>query len=290
MTTLTTIHLLPYHPNTLHNLQSGKDEKRNEHEKSIRVGEKEVRLIPSNTKQRNQSAQCAGKTSVGWTTCTHTSRKSIKGTMGSSASAPNLQTVESHLPQQPQSTQEVPVVYPAVMDGDNFEHQPDQNWSSIRTHHCILRPIQDVYNFRLIGPSAMTVNEALRVIFHRLRYMAKINLSFGFILHHLETGELRYFHPSQNNGRVFSSPETIASEAELNRLVERVREMDVLQMGFHRRPDTKWTVAATTNATIYVNKLTRFPIGSPVQEASMLRRKQQRPVESCQELEHWRKN
>ena len=242
------------------------DEEVNERKKSIRGREKDV---TQPLKHKNKKPECpvCGKNFCRMDMYAHVN-KIHNGNVGSPASAPNLQTVESHLPQQPQSIQEDPVVYPAVIDGDNFEHQPEnmsnilhQNWSSI-----FQRPIQDVYNFRRISPSVMTVNEALGVIFHRLRCRAKINLSFGFILRHLETGELRYFHPSQNNGRVFPSPETIASEADLNRLVERVREIDVLQMGFHRRPDTKWTVAATTNVTIYVNKLTQFPIGSPVQE------------------------
>ena len=47
---------------------------------------------------------------------------------------------------------------------------------------------------------------------------------------------------------------------------DHVRETDVLQYGILRRPDTKWIVAATTNVTVYVNKMPQFPIGSPLEE------------------------
>jgi hypothetical protein len=37
----------------------------------------------------------------------------------------------------------------------------------------------------------------------------KINLSFAFILRNVETGELRYYHSSQNNSRFFDVPHLI---------------------------------------------------------------------------------
>jgi hypothetical protein len=46
----------------------------------------------------------------------------------------------------------------------------------------------------------------------------KINLSFGFILRNVETGELRYYHSSQNNSRFFDAPHLIRTEEDLERL------------------------------------------------------------------------
>jgi hypothetical protein len=40
----------------------------------------------------------------------------------------------------------------------------------------------------------------------------EINLSFGFILRNVETGELRYYHSSQNNSRMFDVPHLIRTE------------------------------------------------------------------------------
>ena len=186
----------------------------------------------------------------------------------STPSALELPTPETYGPMRQSPLHEDLLIFSQGFENEMLEHQAvgindalRKNWSTIRTHHSIQRPIQDVYNFRLIGRSVMTIDEALKTVFQCLQCRAKINISFGFILRHSETGKA-----SQSNGRVFSAPETIASEADLDRVVERVREADVLKIGFHRRPDTKWTVAATTNVTVYVNKLTRFPIGSPIQK------------------------
>jgi hypothetical protein len=43
----------------------------------------------------------------------------------------------------------------------------------------------------------------VRNIFIQQTSAFRINVSFGFILRNVETGELRYYHPSQNNARFF---------------------------------------------------------------------------------------
>ncbi|XP_038067357.1 uncharacterized protein LOC119737233 [Patiria miniata] len=176
-------------------------------------------------------------------------------------------------PESPETVPEDPREFPADDFGEeNLQEADDilkalrRHWLPIRTHYTTGRRIQDVYNFRLAGNSTIDVDLALRMIFQRLRCRVKINLSFGFILRHSETGQLRYFHASQNNARLFSTPETVATEQDMDRVRERVRETDILQYGILRRPDTKWTVAATTNVTVYVNKMPQFPIGSPVEK------------------------
>jgi hypothetical protein len=44
--------------------------------------------------------------------------------------------------------------------------------------------------------------------------------SFGFILRNVETGELRYYHSSQNNSRFFDAPHLIRTEEDLERFLE----------------------------------------------------------------------
>ncbi|XP_038066265.1 uncharacterized protein LOC119736293 [Patiria miniata] len=176
-------------------------------------------------------------------------------------------------PHSPETVSEDPREFPAGdygqenrQDADDILKALRRHWLPIHTHYTTGRRIQDVYNFRLAGNSTIDVDMALRMIFQRLRCRVKINLSSGFILRHSETGQLRYFHASQNNARLFPTPETIATEQDMDRVRERVRETDVLQYGILRRPDTKWTVAATTNVMVYVNKMPQFPIGSPVEK------------------------
>jgi hypothetical protein len=52
----------------------------------------------------------------------------------------------------------------------------------------------------------------VRRIFRQQTTAFKINLSFGFILRDVETGELRYCHSSQNNARFFETSHLIRTE------------------------------------------------------------------------------
>ena len=89
----------------------------------------------------------------------------------------------------------------------------------------------------------------------------KINLSFDFILRNIETGVLRYYHPSQNNARFFYVPHLIRTEEDLERVLEELSRHDILEYIRQQRPDTKWVVHLLTNVTFYLNKLIQHPIG-----------------------------
>jgi hypothetical protein len=93
-------------------------------------------------------------------------------------------------------------------------------------------------------------------------YPFKINVSFGFILRHMETGELRYYHSSQNNSRFFDVPHLIRTEEDLEKFLDELQGQDILEYIRQQRPDTKWVVHLLTNVTFYVNKLFDHPIGA----------------------------
>ena len=89
----------------------------------------------------------------------------------------------------------------------------------------------------------------------------KINFSFGYILKNIESGALRYFHPSYNNNSVLNAAELISDSDQLSRFLETVSEHDFENFD---RPDTKWRYLSTTNITFYVNKLRKTVIGQSV--------------------------
>jgi hypothetical protein len=62
-----------------------------------------------------------------------------------------------------------------------------------------------------------TFPEMIRNIFTQQTSAFRINVSFGFILRNVETGELRYYHPSQNNARFFDVPHLIRNEEDLDK-------------------------------------------------------------------------
>ncbi len=160
-------------------------------------------------------------------------------------------------------------------DDGGFLRMMRDNWNSIRSHHRDGHKVQDTYNFRVgsgiqVGEGAQhghgvrsLPERRIRAIFNRQTKRFKINLSHGFILRNVETGELRYFHASQNNARHFDSPFLIANEHDLERFISAVEEIDVKEYAARQRPNTKWVVEGVTNVTFYVNKLD-FPIGAGI--------------------------
>ena len=63
----------------------------------------------------------------------------------------------------------------------------------------------------------------VRRIFRQQTTAFKINLSFGFILRIVDTGELRYYHSSQNNSRLFDVPHLIRTEEDLEKFLDELQ-------------------------------------------------------------------
>jgi hypothetical protein len=112
--------------------------------------------------------------------------------------------------------------------------------------------------------TASTFTEMVHQIFREQITAFKINLSFGFILRNIETGELRYYHSSQNNARFVDVPHLIRTEEDLEKCLEELSRHDILEYIRQQRADTKWVVHLLTNVTFYLNKLIQHPIGARV--------------------------
>jgi hypothetical protein len=80
----------------------------------------------------------------------------------------------------------------------------------------------------------------------------------------MKTGELRYYHSSQNNSRFCDVPHLIRTEEDLEKYVDELQDQDILEYIRQQRPDTKWVVHLLTNVTLYANKLFDHPIGARV--------------------------
>ena len=93
-----------------------------------------------------------------------------------------------------------------------------RHWNTIRTEEATSNRVQDRYNFTLHEMTASTFTEMVHRIFREQTTAFKINVSFGFILLHMETGELRYYHSSQNNSRFFDVPHLIRTEEDWRKL------------------------------------------------------------------------
>jgi uncharacterized C2H2 Zn-finger protein len=117
------------------------------------------------------------------------------------------------------STERPSVRQPAVQDEPQIlPDDPEtrilylRHWNTIQTQENSGNRVQDRYNFTLSDITASTFPEIVHRIFRQQTTAFKINMSFGFFLRHMETGELRYHHSSQNNSRFFDVPHLIKTE------------------------------------------------------------------------------
>ncbi|KAI8517751.1 hypothetical protein Bbelb_037680 [Branchiostoma belcheri] len=137
-----------------------------------------------------------------------------------------------------------------------------EKWPQIRSHFNTGNAIRDRYNFRLAFNNDNDLREMTTGIFQDQRSAFKINLSFGFILLNNESGELRYFYPHDRNNAFLDAPMLIENVADMERFLQAITEIDILEIARQARPDSKWVVHILTNVTFYVDKLTDHPIGA----------------------------
>ena len=102
-------------------------------------------------------------------------------------------------------------------------------------------------------------------MWHRITTRIKINCSFGLILEHKTTKELKYYHSSSNNATYEDAPTLVKSERDLNRYFTGVSRSDISGTLAMRRPNTEWKLRAITNITFYLFKMTGMgKVGSGV--------------------------
>ena len=116
-----------------------------------------------------------------------------------------------------------------------------KNYSSIRTRVTRGR-IKTVYHFLVINDlNDRMVKKFLGEIIGDQSGNFKLNLALGYILRHIETGELRFFHPSQNS-MLLDLPALMDDQRNTSPVLEKL-DIDYLNAHvYSQRPSTKWLV------------------------------------------------
>ncbi|XP_071137847.1 uncharacterized protein [Mytilus edulis] len=99
-------------------------------------------------------------------------------------------------------------------------------------------------------------------LYDRQGHAFRLNLEFGLILRHTETGDYRYFRPFQNES-LFQRPIYISRRKDLNRLKLRLQRFNVTDYILRQRPDTKWKPYLVTNVR-FVFYYLNYPLGNAV--------------------------
>ena len=79
------------------------------------------------------------------------------------------------------------------------------------------------------------------------------------ILQNIETGEVRYFFPFHNT-HVFLLPEMVRNTADLDRVLNKIENLELVESILQDRPNSKWKLVEITNIK-YVVTLTNFALG-----------------------------
>ena len=131
---------------------------------------------------------------------------------------------------------------------DTLQDVPDQFKEIYKRHYKTIQTrvtrgrIKQVYHFMMTEQYSRTlIEEYLGVIRHDYGNGYKLNVAFGFILEHIESQELKFFHPS-NNTMVFDVPKLIENAQEYNQLLDELEKQDVTEYANAQRPSTKWLV------------------------------------------------
>jgi len=155
------------------------------------------------------------------------------------------------------------LIFPPTLDKDEHEVKLketfESNWGYIRSHSHLGR-IQDRHVIRLASTDLREIHAQLRQMFKNQRTMFRINLSFGWIMRHKETGNLRYWHASHGEDRLFDYPAMIRNAKDFEMFLENLEMEDILEWTHLQRPDTKWVVDMVTNCVVFITKIHGKPI------------------------------
>ena len=141
------------------------------------------------------------------------------------------------------------------------------NWAAIKDH--FYEPKKDKNNMNHAFYTVRWTSQKdsfefrpyLEHIFSRQTKRFKINYSHSFLLRNKETEDIKFYHASRHNGRVLDFPTTINNYRDFVKFTETIKYEDIWEYARQSRPDTKWTVAAITSTTFFIDRLTNFPIG-----------------------------
>ena len=134
--------------------------------------------------------------------------------------------------------------------------------------HLIMRPhdmnadTKQLNFFRFTQLSFEDMAHHLAEVFSLHDEAFKLNISFGFIMTHIETGEHQYFYPARNQ-TLLSEPFRISHSSDVASLLQLLKDKDILEHVHQQRPNTKWRFTHITNV-LYITYNLRHVIGSDV--------------------------
>lgn len=121
---------------------------------------------------------------------------------------------------------------------DRFRDTYRKNWSTIKQRITKGR-LKDVYHFPL--SPADKIPGKLDEVLRNYQKSVKINVSFGYVMTCKPTGEIRFYHPS-NNTMVFDVAQLITGPSDANKVKDDIERDDLIEIARNSRVSTVWQV------------------------------------------------
>jgi hypothetical protein len=135
-----------------------------------------------------------------------------------------------------------------------------ERWKSIMTFFR-LSNIMNLFNYRL--SNARSISEIgiflRRYVYPNMTRAFKISMSPSFILMHRTSGELRYYHPGNNNSWS-EEPFLIRNQSDFEEFIHQLSNIDLDEVFAARRPDSSYIVLFYTALAFFVYE-THIPLG-----------------------------
>ena len=117
-----------------------------------------------------------------------------------------------------------------------------------------------MFNFAVNSLTAQVIEEKLDRVLDKLKCVAKLNLTLGFILKNIEDGKFRYFYAHENN-TLLEQSKLVSNKDDMAKLKEIFKKTDVIESCTKERSNTKWRFFKLTNLTIFAALLRDIPMG-----------------------------
>ena len=117
-----------------------------------------------------------------------------------------------------------------------------------------------VFKFAMPSFHISLLNEKLDYVFKELKYAAKTNLAFGFVLKNIEDGMCRYFYAHENNTRM-ERAKLVCTQADMTILKDRMQKMDFVDIFTRERANKKWKFHRLKKLTIFAVFFKDVPMG-----------------------------
>ena len=116
-----------------------------------------------------------------------------------------------------------------------------------------------VFNFAMLSFDLSLLNDKLDFVFKELKFAAKVNIAFGFVLKNIEDGICRYFYAHENKS-IMEKSKLVCTQADMTNLKNRMQKMGIVDFCTRERDNTKWNFYKLTNIRIFAALLRDVPL------------------------------